>query len=463
MPDERRDERERGGDAVRRAPAGGREGLLAPPYLPWLPDALPILRLLAGPGRALVWFTIFALIARGFWRALPRRVASGRCAAARRRRSRCSSSARLISGAHGHRLHAHDPVSGRRRAALSGHRAEPVARRRSEDREQPHARGLSRILRRRPAPALPAARDGSRDLFDPPDRRVRAADAHLRARRLHAGGVDDGGDGERGGRAGVAAGVSHERIAHGGDDGVAGVLRERTVGVQQLRRLSGSAGRARGDVRVAGDDRPDRRSRNGIGNGNGTWLRWMLCGVAIATLPWFSTKYVLMAGAITAIALGRLWWPEICPKNNRFAIARVGGPADADRDQPRGLAHVLLRDLGHVLAGGAVRLAARDEARLSAGGRAGAAVRSGIRRDRVRARAVPRADRPRRDARDARTRAAARAGDPVRGAACCSARSARSTSGGAAARRSDGRSSRACCCSRSRSRIASNSSARNPR
>src|SRR5262249_37403043 len=54
---------------------------------------------------------------------------------------------------------------------------------------------------------------------------------------------------------------------------------------------------------------------------NGTWLRWMLCGVAIATLPWFSTKYVLMAAAITAIALGRLWWPEICPKNNRFAIA----------------------------------------------------------------------------------------------------------------------------------------------
>jgi hypothetical protein len=53
--------------------------------------------------------------------------------------------------------------------------------------------------------------------------------------------------------------------------------------------------------------------------GNGTALRWMLCGVAIATLPWFSTKYVLMAGAITLIALGRLWWPEICPKNNRFA------------------------------------------------------------------------------------------------------------------------------------------------
>ena len=48
-------------------------GLLLLPYLPWLPDALPILRLLAGPGRALVWFTIFALIARGFWRALPRR------------------------------------------------------------------------------------------------------------------------------------------------------------------------------------------------------------------------------------------------------------------------------------------------------------------------------------------------------------------------------------------------------
>ncbi len=48
-------------------------GLLLLPYLPWLPDAPPILRLLAGPGRALVWFTIVALIARGFWRGLPGR------------------------------------------------------------------------------------------------------------------------------------------------------------------------------------------------------------------------------------------------------------------------------------------------------------------------------------------------------------------------------------------------------
>lgn len=49
-------------------------GLLAVPYLPWLPDLLPITRLLAGPGRALLWIVVAALVARGFWRAVPWRV-----------------------------------------------------------------------------------------------------------------------------------------------------------------------------------------------------------------------------------------------------------------------------------------------------------------------------------------------------------------------------------------------------
>jgi len=42
-------------------------GLLALPYLPWLPDALPVLWLLAGPARYLVWIVVAWLVARGVW------------------------------------------------------------------------------------------------------------------------------------------------------------------------------------------------------------------------------------------------------------------------------------------------------------------------------------------------------------------------------------------------------------
>ena len=66
------------------------------------------------------------------------------------------------------------------------------------------------------------------------------------------------------------------------------------------------------------------------------------------------------------------------------ALKRAGHALGALARQPVGA----IRG-GHAdrqLADGAVRVAARDEARISAGGRARAAVRSGIRRDRVRAR-----------------------------------------------------------------------------
>jgi hypothetical protein len=42
--------------------------LLAAPYLPWLPDRLPALRLLAGPGRALLWVVVLGQLA---WLLLP--------------------------------------------------------------------------------------------------------------------------------------------------------------------------------------------------------------------------------------------------------------------------------------------------------------------------------------------------------------------------------------------------------
>ena len=46
--------------------------------------------------------------------------------------------------------------------------------------------------------------------------------------------------------------------------------------------------------------------------------RWGLCGIAIAALPWLSTKYVLMAGALTVVALGRIWRPASGEKPPEF-------------------------------------------------------------------------------------------------------------------------------------------------
>ncbi len=46
-----------------------------------------------------------------------------------------------------------------------------------------------------------------------------------------------------------------------------------------------------------------------LGGRTGAW-RWAACGVALAMLPWLSTKYVPMAGALGAVVLARLWWPE---------------------------------------------------------------------------------------------------------------------------------------------------------
>lgn len=49
----------------------GASGLLVLPFLPWLPDAVPALRLLGGPARLLVWFVILAQVARLAWRLRP--------------------------------------------------------------------------------------------------------------------------------------------------------------------------------------------------------------------------------------------------------------------------------------------------------------------------------------------------------------------------------------------------------
>jgi len=73
------------------------------------------------------------------------------------------------------------------------------------------------------------------------------------------------------------------------------------------------------------------------------WPRWLLCGLAITTLPWLSTKYALMATALLAVGLARLWWPPRAdieppladPTRNESADATPAHAASRDIISPR--------------------------------------------------------------------------------------------------------------------------------
>ena len=159
--------------------------LLLLPYLPLLPDALPALQMLAGPARGVVWLAVATQFVWVLWQV--RLVRADWLQRATLRRGWPSRSASRRCVAHGRRGRAadrHGAVSRRRRTALPGHRAEPLARRRSQDREQPRARRLPRVLPARSRAALPDARRRRRDLLDSSRRHAGADGAGLRGRRL---------------------------------------------------------------------------------------------------------------------------------------------------------------------------------------------------------------------------------------------------------------------------------------
>ncbi len=111
-------------DALRPLAASG---LLLLPYLPWLPDVLPVLLALTGTLRWLVWLVVVAQAARGVWCLVAvRREPPRRGPAARGARHR---GLRLWLGRRGIPSGRHHPLPDRRRAALSDHGPEPVARR----------------------------------------------------------------------------------------------------------------------------------------------------------------------------------------------------------------------------------------------------------------------------------------------------------------------------------------------
>ena len=292
-------------------------GLLALPYLPWLPDALPILRLLAGPGRALIWFSVFALIARGFWRAVPRRIrftdASPRVVVL----------ALFVIG-----------------LAISGATATVFARTiLFPGGDEPHYLIIAQSLWRDGDLKIENnhTRQDYREYFEGdlrPHYLRRGTDREIYS--VHPIGVSVllTPIYAIGGYTLVVWTMAAMASAAGA---LAWLLAYLTSGSRTAATMAWLACCLNGPwvfnsfavypevpaalaVMCAWLAMSPSSSESGSQD-NGTWLRWMLCGVAIATLPWFSTKYVLMAGALTAIALGRLWWPEICPKNNRFAIA----------------------------------------------------------------------------------------------------------------------------------------------
>ena len=131
----------------------------------------PVLQVLAGPLRWIVWLVVMALCVWVLWQA---RILTARWIE-RWSLSKVTVAIWLatvvLSWAAAARLTGTHALPGGRRTALPRDRAEPVARRRLEDREQPHARRLpASTSRSELEAALPDARRRRRDLLDPSGR-----------------------------------------------------------------------------------------------------------------------------------------------------------------------------------------------------------------------------------------------------------------------------------------------------
>ena len=93
-------------------------------------------------------------------------------------------------------------------------------------------------------------------------------------------------------------------------------------------------------------------------------------GVAIGALPWLSTKYAPMAGAVTVGTADK--------EPVEFTVDRC--VSHAGRARVRWLVRILLLDLGHGFAVGTLRIVGDDDPGSPGARDAGPALRSGIRR-----------------------------------------------------------------------------------
>ena len=149
--------------------------------LPWTPLPAPAQLLLwAGEVRWLIWMAVAVIACSTVARRFPlERLPAAVSAAVRQKPGAC----RWRAGVPDFRGVSESGVAvdpGRRRAALPRHHAEPAARWRHQDREQPPAGGLPGLLCRVVGAALHPARPQWRDLFDPCARPVGARGACVR-------------------------------------------------------------------------------------------------------------------------------------------------------------------------------------------------------------------------------------------------------------------------------------------
>ena len=108
----------------------------------------------------------------------------------------------------------------------------------------------------------------------------------------------------------VAAGVGGDRLGLGGDVCLGRARARSALDLQHVRRLPGGARRLRG-ARSPSRGRPaGTRSATRIDHPLDVpvW-RWWATGVAIGCLPWFSTKYLVMAAVLGLVSLLRAWLP----------------------------------------------------------------------------------------------------------------------------------------------------------
>jgi hypothetical protein len=290
-------------------------GLLLLPYLPWLPDRLPILWALAGPGRVMLWIVVGWLVARGVWL-----LAGSMPLWLTRRQRRCTLAIFLVGAI----------ASGSAAYAFKRSTLFPGG-------DEPHYLIIAQSLWRDHDLKIENnhKRGDYREYFDRdlgPHYLVRGVDHEIYS--IHPIGMPV-----------LMAPV----YALGGYDLVVWTMVTMASAAAAMlwlvaRRATDDAGAATAAwaacclngvwvfnsfavypevpaalAAIAGF----ALVQQPLGTSTRGWRRWLGAGLALATLPWLSTKYAPMSAMLVLVALGRLWlpWRSAAPaRSSRGAI-----------------------------------------------------------------------------------------------------------------------------------------------